>query len=402
MEFLSGVGFFFTFVIFYFRNERKFGNIYLGLFFLFFNIINLLHYLFTFSNSKTFIAVLLSTPLYACIYLIGPFAFLYVRSILSGDLTFKKKDYLHFVIFAIVFLGIIPFNLSDWDIKINAATAIISHSWAELETFKINKFIGFKLKYYVRMVHLFGYLLYIWQILLSNKYESKKIIIEKNENINNRQILFFFIGMITILSICLFFLLHLYLTAHQKSTFLIQANVLIGIIFVGILLIMITLIFYPNLIFGVQQIDFDGEVLGHKYTMSSDDLDEGKKENFTFDEAFIQQIQNSLRIWEKEKKYLSLDASLVSLAKDINIPLHHLRYYFNQLSKEKFIDWRNNLRVDYAVELIKKGKGKDKTIETLGNESGFKTYSSFIQFFKQRTGVLPSDYNKNHNSKMLE
>jgi hypothetical protein len=84
---------------------------------------------------------------------------LYVRSILSGDLTFKKKDYLHFVMFAIVFLGIIPFNLSDWDIKINAATAIISHSWAELETFKINKFIGFKLKYYVRMVHLFGYLL---------------------------------------------------------------------------------------------------------------------------------------------------------------------------------------------------------------------------------------------------
>jgi AraC-like DNA-binding protein len=402
MELLSGVGFFFTFVIFYFRNERKFGNIYLGLFFLFFNIINLLHYLFTFSNSKTFIAVLLSTPLYACIYLIGPFAFLYVRSILSGDLTFKKQDYLHFVMFAIVFLGIIPFNLANWDIKINAATAVINHSWAELETFKINKFISFKLNYYLRMVHLFGYLLYIWQILLSHKYESKKIFVEKNEFINSRQILFFFIGMITILSFCLFFLFHLYLTAHQKSTFLIQANVLIGIIFIGILLIMIALIFYPHLIFGIQQVDVDSEVLERKHKKPSLELDEGPKENFPLEEVYIEQIQNSLRIWEKEKKYLSLDATMVSLAKDINIPLHHLRYYFNQFSNEKFIDWRNNLRVDYAVELIKQGKGKDKTIETLGNESGFKTYSSFIQFFKQRTGVLPSDYNKNHNSNVLE
>ena len=41
-------------------------------------------------------------------------------------------------------------------------------------------------------------------------------------------------------------------------------------------------------------------------------------------------------------------------------------------------------------------------METLGNDSGFKTYSSFIQFFKQRKGVLPSDFNKNYNSNTLE
>jgi len=41
------------------------------------------------------------------------------------------------------------------------------------------------------------------------------------------------------------------------------------------------------------------------------------------------------------------------------------------------------------------GEHKDKTIENIGKDCGFKTYSRFIQYFKLKMGVLPSDFIKN-------
>jgi AraC-like DNA-binding protein len=44
------------------------------------------------------------------------------------------------------------------------------------------------------------------------------------------------------------------------------------------------------------------------------------------------------------------------------------------------------------MSLINSKEGYDKTIENLGKESGFKSYSAFIQSFKQITGKLPKYY----------
>ena len=46
----------------------------------------------------------------------------------------------------------------------------------------------------------------------------------------------------------------------------------------------------------------------------------------------------------------------------------------------------------HALSLINSEKGYVKTIESLGKESGFKSYATFIQSFKQVTGKLPKDY----------
>ena len=36
----------------------------------------------------------------------------------------------------------------------------------------------------------------------------------------------------------------------------------------------------------------------------------------------------------------------------MNIPTHHLTYFFSQIHNEKYIEWRNRLRIEYAIELI--------------------------------------------------
>ena len=63
-----------------------------------------------------------------------------------------------------------------------------------------------------------------------------------------------------------------------------------------------------------------------------------------------------------------------------------------------YIDWRNRLRIEYAINLIKNKKGYHQTIESLGKESGLKSNSAFIRCFKQLTNKLPNEYIKDLKS----
>jgi AraC-like DNA-binding protein len=117
-----------------------------------------------------------------------------------------------------------------------------------------------------------------------------------------------------------------------------------------------------------------------------------KVENISFDLDYIEKINFLLSNWIKEKKYLDLESSTFSLSKDIDLPHHHVTYFFNNVNDEKYIEWRSRLRVGYAMSLINSEKGYVKTIERLGKESGFKSYATFIKSFKLVTGKLPKDY----------
>ena len=115
-------------------------------------------------------------------------------------------------------------------------------------------------------------------------------------------------------------------------------------------------------------------------------------EIFSFSEDYIDKIRMLLEIWKMENKFLNPDSSTHIMSREIALPLHHVTYFFNQINDEKYIDWRNRLRVEYAIDLLNKQKGYNKTIEVLVNECGFKSYSAFFQTFKQITGKLPKDY----------
>jgi AraC-like DNA-binding protein len=109
-------------------------------------------------------------------------------------------------------------------------------------------------------------------------------------------------------------------------------------------------------------------------------------------EKHLQNIRIKLEDWVKKNGFLSEDITLNNLSSDIEVPLYHLTYYFNQVNDEKFIDWRNNLRVNFAINLMKNELEIKKTLEAIGKESGFRSYSTFRQAFKRRTGTVPKDF----------
>ena len=397
MLLLSGLGLFFSAVLLTYNKGYKTANLYLGLFLFFLNYITLYHYLIVFSDSKTILAVLFSIPIRGSAYLLGPLAYLYLKSIIQDNARFNKYDGLHFMMFGIIFLGSLPYNLTSWFEKYQAANAIINHSWTSLRYPEINIFLPFRINYALKGVHLFLYLIAIWTLII--KYVVKKsslVKVVKQQKKINHWLIFF-----TVIVTCLFAILSIkgitFLIIQDKFTLQFEGIILFAILFIGFLLLILGLVLFPQILYGMpmEKLKLDDNKIEPKALLSSE------TENNSFQEDYIDEIRFLLENWKKGNKFLNIDASIYKLAEEINLPIHHVTYFFNQINNEKYIDWRNRLRVEYAISLIDNQKDFDKTIVVLGTECGFRSYATFIHCFKQVTGKLPKYYIKESKLKLL-
>ena len=84
------IGIALSFILLFYNGGYKTANVYLGLFLFFLTFLTFSHYLYIFSSSVIELSILLSVPINSTLYLIGPFAYLYVRSILTYKNDFKK------------------------------------------------------------------------------------------------------------------------------------------------------------------------------------------------------------------------------------------------------------------------------------------------------------------------
>ncbi|MEI6436852.1 MAG: helix-turn-helix domain-containing protein, partial [Bacteroidota bacterium] len=80
---------------------------------------------------------------------------------------------------------------------------------------------------------------------------------------------------------------------------------------------------------------------------------------------------------------------LAYLSKLIKIPAHHLAYYYREVKKQSFNDFRNVWRINHAKNLIKEGKANELTLEAIGQLSGFSSRNAFFTAFKKAEGTSP-------------
>jgi hypothetical protein len=206
--------------------------------------------------------------------------------------------------------------------------------------------------------------------------------------------LFFFTFMVSVLLIFFALIILIYLNAQDKNNFEYEGNILFSLVFIGFLILILGLTLFPKILYGKH---LENESL----MINEVKVSEPKKDKidfFSFTLDYIGEIRLLLENWKVEKKYLDMDSTTFSLSTDIHIPKHHVTYFFNNFSDEKYIDWRNRLRIEHSIRLIKNREGFNKTIESLGKESGFRANSAFIRAFKQFTGKLPNDIIKDYKS----
>lgn len=388
--FIRRTWFFFSSLVIFYNNGYRSANLYLGLFLFFFNFIILSHYIYIFSESAEVISFVLLVPINATAYAVGPLAFLYVRSILRDNATLSKFDRFHFIFFAIFFSGRLVNNLSGWDSQYQVIDEILNNSWENFSHFKINQFLPMRINYILKAVHLSLYMVLVWLLLVKKNFKKSSL----DNGINQTKIvkswLYFFALIITLLVFLLATVGFLFFTLEDKISFQHEGKLIFSSIFIGLLILILGLILFPQILYGIPT---DNPMSEENGNVSNGFVD-NDKESFSFSEDYMNKIRLLLENWTNQKKFLEADTNVHSLAKDINLPVHHIRFFLDKINNERYIDWRNRLRIEYAIGIINNQEETDKTLESLGKACGFRSYSSFMQNFKQWTGKLPYEYIK--------
>jgi AraC-like DNA-binding protein len=118
-----------------------------------------------------------------------------------------------------------------------------------------------------------------------------------------------------------------------------------------------------------------------------------KNKNSKFESDYLNLAESlTEQCMEDFRPYLQQDFNMARLSVLVNIPVHHLAYYFREVKKTSFTDFRNRWRVEYAKKLILEGKSNDLTLEAIGMLSGFSSRNTFLNAFKKAEGISPSAY----------
>lgn len=386
---LGGLGVFLSGLLIFYNKGYRSANIYLGLFLFLFNFIIISHYIYIFSESAEVISFVLRVPINATAYAVGPLAFLYVRSILIDNARFKVYDWLHFIMFSIFFIGRLLNNLSGWDEENRITNEILSHSsWKDLSYTNFNKFMPIRINYVLKSVHLSLYVLAIWGMLIKKNFNKSTLNNGKNHTTIVKNWLYFFSITVSLLVGFLVVVGYLIFNLEDKYSFQTQGIILFSLIFIGLLTLILGLILFPQILYGIPMEKVVQNGIGQVKNVNSERI----AENDSYSEDYMNKIRLLLENWTNQNKFLEADTNVHSLAKDINLPVHHIRFFLDKINNEKYIDWRNRMRIEYAIGIINDQDETDKTLETLGKACGFKSYSAFMQNFKQFTGKLPNEY----------
>jgi AraC-like DNA-binding protein len=111
-------------------------------------------------------------------------------------------------------------------------------------------------------------------------------------------------------------------------------------------------------------------------------------------EAYIQKIGASIQQIIEKKEFSDPEFGLQQFSTSYNFPIHHISNYFNKINNVKFTEWRNSLRIQYAVQLINDGALAQTTLETIAARVGFASQNTFIRAFKNEVGKTPREYYK--------
>jgi AraC-like DNA-binding protein len=84
--------------------------------------------------------------------------------------------------------------------------------------------------------------------------------------------------------------------------------------------------------------------------------------------------------------------SLKELAFKLDYPQSHLKYVFNYYSFCTFGEYQNNLKIKFALKLIKSGYLDTRTIDSLATRCLFANKRTFYRNFNKWVGFTPTEY----------
>ena len=112
----------------------------------------------------------------------------------------------------------------------------------------------------------------------------------------------------------------------------------------------------------------------------------------TINSKYIEYIETIEHISQNNKLFFKQGIKVTDLANKMKIPKSHVVFIFKYYSKINFTEFKRNIRIKKAIQLMQDGYLTSNIMESLSEEIGFSTYSSFFKNFKETTGISPLEY----------
>lgn len=320
---------------------------------------------------------------YFPIYLLNtPFLYFYIRAILTDRTRLRTRDLIHFVPFLIVLANIIPYSLQPWSFKLDFAEKLHQNSRLIYQVYF--PFIPFTFYFIARSVFSFGYLILGANILKKAIATGK---LKTAVELKNGIIVCLSLVAVFNLALLIFGLWSIYLHGNLVLDEYGRGRTVATIIMSAM---SASIYFFPKILYGLQP--QSGNSITDVIALNDKINKTSKSPEFSM--ARLKLVEKAIKNHMPAKPYLEPGFCLADLVRDVGLPEHLLTYYFNNHKGLTFLKWKNQLRIQEAVLLLKAGQAETNTLESVGKACGYKSRSNFIDSFKSQTGESPSAFLK--------
>lgn len=291
----------------------------------------------------------------------------------------------------------IPYYFRDFDYKINLIHDIFKE--ARLFQTQVNFLVPQSISILFRASIVLIYILLAIRMWLKNKEAVRRKTLLSGHDF--RQI---YIWITALLSLSLLLSIEMLILtvngiyqfsanlAFHRTQFLLDS---MGICF---LILNCSLFIFPEILYGLPRHTKSHPTSPVADVEQQDELPETPGETnvnrMQLSGEYVEKIKLLISCYLLDKPFLCPDFNLTMMSLATNIPIHHLSYYFNTILQVSFADWRNRLRVEHAIQMIKDGFAKEHSLNAVSLESGFISQVTFIRAFKNHTGQTPGEHVK--------
>jgi len=377
-------------VILYRRRQESLNpaNIYLAYYLIFVGLYSLTDYSVFQLQNPYFLAIILTniSPIW---YLVGPFLYFYVRNTMYGTSKLSLSDSWHFIPFIIQSIHIFPYLLSSYEFKVEMAQQVLadprslfSIPWGWMYPSKYN----YVMRPFLGFVYTIASIRFLY--INTNLFRNRSIY----QNDLFRWFVVLLTGIMFLYAISLLVVMEV-LTRDSNIRMVLSQSILyqsLGIIYV---VIGIVPLLFPHILYGnIERLLKPGLPV---YADSSDRLatNDTHSDETHLPKDRLKEIDDLVQAYiQTNKPFTQPDFNMTKLSEVVDIPEYQLYYYFRYFKKQKFVDYRIQLRIEYAKSLLASGAANELTLEAVAYASGYQYRTTFIEHFKKVTGMLPSEY----------
>ena len=387
-----------------FNKGHKSSNRFLAGVLFFSALFSLVNFAIFFGKSVFWVAIF-ETSFNTVFFLIGPMSYFYVRSVLRDNSKLSKWDYLHFLLYFILFSGTIRFVFTSWDHKLEVAKVLISNDSLS-KSQRIQDFLPSFINNGIRPFHLASYVIANWILIFKFKANLKERYLRTYQYKLMRNWLFCFNILLTANAIFISIIIFNLFIYRNNWEFLNSSYYFFLFLASGYTALNIVLMAFPQILYGLPfEFVYQNrseyatttnepikDIMEEEESAHTDSIAEERKLPQFYSSEYISQIECLLNNAKGKKLFLDPEFSIDQISEDSDIPTHHISYYFNNIARVKFTEWRNSQRIEHAIVLMNKETLDLLNFKWITTNAGFTSQSTFIRAFKTHTGFSPNEY----------